>query len=225
MSFSPVLVFHISAGSAALLSGTAAMIFPKGSRPHRRAGSVFVVSMLCLAASGAYIGFSKDQALNGLMGVQTFYLVLTAWLTAKRRDGEVGNIDWAALALALAAGAALVLFGFEAARSETGTKDGYPPAAYFIFGSMALFFAAGDIRMRMRGGVSGTQRIKRHLSRMCVALFIATGSFFLGQPQVFPEAVRKTNLLFVPAILPLLLLIFWRLRVRFAAAYRPALTK
>jgi len=69
--------------------------------------------------------------------------------------------------------------------------------------------------MLVRGGVSGKQRVARHLSRMCVGLFIATGSFFLGQQQVFPAFVRKSNLLFLPGILPLILMILWLVRVRF----------
>jgi len=220
MSFSPVLVFHISAGSLALLSGTAAMSLRKGSDRHRKTGNIFVIAMLCLSASGAYLGFTKYQLLNGLMGALTFYLVGTAWWTAKRQDGEAGIFDWGALMAPLAVGAALAINGLEAANSPTGSKGGYPAAAYFIFGSLALLFAAGDVRMLVRGGVFGAQRIKRHLRRMCVALFIATGSFFLGQPQVFPAALRKTNVLFIPAFLPLLLMIFWLFRVRFANAYK-----
>ena len=53
MSFSPVLVFHISAGTSALLSGTAAMSFRKGSPRHRVAGNVFVMAMLGLSVSTA----------------------------------------------------------------------------------------------------------------------------------------------------------------------------
>jgi hypothetical protein len=34
--------------------------------------------------------------------------------------------------------------------------------------------------MLLRGGVVGTQRVARHLWRMCFGLFIAAGSFFLG---------------------------------------------
>lgn len=79
MSFSPVLVFHICAGTLALLSGVAAMSFRKGSHQHRLTGNVFVISMLSLSASGAYLGFMKHQTLNGLQGVVTFYLVATAW--------------------------------------------------------------------------------------------------------------------------------------------------
>jgi hypothetical protein len=220
MWFSPILVFHISAGTLAMLSGTAAMSFRKGSDQHRVAGNVFVTAMLSLAVSGAYLGFSKHQTLNGLMGILTFYLVTTAWWTARRPDGATGIFDWAALIVPFAVGATLVTYGLNAANSATGSKGGFPAPAYFIFGSLALLFAGGDVRMLMRGGISGTQRIARHLRRMCVALFIAAGSFFLGQQQVFPAALRKTNLLFIPAFLPLLLMIFWLFRVRHANVYK-----
>ena len=210
----PLLVFHILAGSVALGSGTGAMIFRKGSRRHRASGNVFVASMFCLAASGAYIGFMKHQALNGLMGLLTFYLVATAWLTAKRAEGETGIIDIAALVMVLAVVSGLVFYGVEAASGETGSKDGYPAGAYFVFASWGLLFAAGDVRMLVRRGVHGKQRLVRHLSRMCFALFFATASFFLGQQQVFPAALRDTNLLLIPALLPLALLIFWLVRAR-----------
>jgi hypothetical protein len=66
---------------------------------------------------------------------------------------------------------------------------------------------------------------------MCFALFIATGSFFLGpanrplrllssvglKQQLFPALLRPPVLLLL-AILPLLLMIFWLLRVRFTKA-------
>jgi uncharacterized membrane protein len=220
MSFSAILLFHICAGTVGLLSGAAAMSFRKGSRRHRVAGNVFVISMLSLSASGAYLGFMKHQMLNGLMGVLTFYLVATAWLTARRRDGEAGIFDLGALMVPLAVGASLVTYGLEAANSQTGLKDGYPAGAYFIFGSVALLFAAGDVRMLVRGGVFGAHRIARHLCRMCFALFIAAGSLFLGQQQVFPALLRKTNVLFLPSILPLILMIFWLFRVRFTNAHK-----
>ena len=54
--------------------------------------------------------------------------------------------------------------------------------------SIPLLAAIGDLRMLLRGGISGTSRITRHLWRMCYGLFIATGSFFLGQQQVFTRA-------------------------------------
>ncbi len=220
MSFSPILLLHICGGIIALLSGAAAMSFRKGSRRHRVAGIVFVVSMIGLGASGAYMGFVKHQTLNVAMGVLTSYLVATAWTTARRKGGEVGSFDWAALLVPLAVGTGLVTNGLQATNSQTGLKDGVPAVAYFIFGSVALLFAAGDIRMLVRRGISGAQRIARHLLRMCFALFIATGSLFLARPHLFPNLLRKTGLIFLLGILPLLLLTFWLFRVRFTNAYK-----
>ena len=127
----------------------------------------------------------------------------------------------------LAVGGVLATYGVAAANSSTRSLEHYPAAAYFVFGSLGLFFAAGDVRMLARGGVSGTQRIARHLGRMCFGLFIATGSFFLGRQQIFPVVFRTTYLLVLLAVLPLMLMIFWLIRVRrypwsFRESYRSA---
>jgi uncharacterized membrane protein len=216
----PILVLHICAGLFGVLSGAVAMSFRKGSRGHRAAGNVFVISMLSLAASAVYLAIMKSQVTNVLGGVLTFYLVTTGWLTARRKEGETGIFDWGLLLFALAVGTTLVTFGLEAVYSRTGLKFGYPPAMYLPMGSIVLLAAAGDVRMLVRGGLFGAHRIMRHLWRMCLALFFATGSFFLGQQQVFPAFLRNSNLLLIPAFLPLPLMIFWLLRVRFTNAYK-----
>jgi hypothetical protein len=238
MQFTPVLVFHICAGILGLLSGATALSFRKGSSQHRLSGNIFALSMLSLGASGAYIGFTKHQTLNGLMGVLTFYLVATAWLTARRSDGKTVNFDWVALMLPLAVAAILVTYGLEAVNSQTGVKEGYPAPAYFVFGLFALLFGIGDVRMLVHGGVFGGQRIARHLGRMCFALFIAAGSFFLGPSnrplrlmmtlgfghQIFPALLRPPVLVLL-ALLPLVMMILWLFRVRFTTAYKKEVLK
>jgi hypothetical protein len=220
MSFS-LLPLHVSAGIAGILSGTAAMSFRKGSPRHALAGKIFVISMLTMAASAVYLAALKHQNNNVGGGVLTFYLVATAWVTAKRRDGETSIFDWVALLIPLWAGIGGWINGLEAVHSPTGSKYGVPAGMHFFLGSVMLLAAAGDVRMLLRGGVFGAQRIVRHLWRMCFGLFIATGSFFLGQgSKVFPAFILKTNILFIPAILPLILLIFWLFRVRFTYAYK-----
>jgi hypothetical protein len=78
-----------------------------------------------------------------------------------------------------------------------------------------LVIAFAATKLILRGGISGAQRITRHLWRMCVALFIAAASLFLGQPNVFPASVRGSFILFVPEVAVLGLMIFWLIRVRF----------
>ena len=49
---------------------------------------------------------------------------------------------------------------------------------------------------------------------MCAALTIASGSFFLGLQRIMPAFMRGSPWLFVPVIGPLLLMVFWLIRVR-----------
>jgi len=220
MLYSPLLPVHISAGIVAILSGTAAMSFRKGSRRHALAGKVFVGAMLTLGTSAVYLALMKHQMGNVLGGTFAIYLVTTAWLTARRRDGETSIFDWVALLVPLAIGIALWISGLELVYSHTWSKDGVPTGMHFFMGSVILLAAAGDIRMLLRGGVFGNKRIVRHLWRMCFGFFVATGSFFLGQQQVFPAWLRGSSVLFIPALLPLVLLIFWLFRVRLTNAYK-----
>jgi len=73
----------------------------------------------------------------------------------------------------------------------------------------------GDVRVVTGRAPQGARRIARHLSRMCFAMFIATGSFFLGQAKVLPESMRIFPLLAVPVVLVLLLMVYWWVRVSF----------
>ena len=107
MSYSPILIFHICAGTVGLLSGTAAMIFRKGSRGHVQAGKVFVASMLTMAVVAVYLAIVRHQPSNIGGGILTVYLIGTAWLTARRRDGETSRLDWVVLLIPLAIGVLL----------------------------------------------------------------------------------------------------------------------
>jgi Predicted membrane protein (DUF2306) len=213
----PLLIFHILGGSLSLLAGTIAMIALKGGRLHRVSGNVFTLSMLTLATSGLFLAILKSQISNIIAAVLTFYLIGSAWLAGRRRD-KTGPLDWVGLVLCLSSAAGVLTVGIRAL-GNGGTDNGAPVFMSFVFAAVLLLCAAGDIRVLARGGISGRPRIVRHLWRMCVGLFIATGSFFLGQPQVFPPALRGTIYLIVPAVLPLPLLIYWLIRVRFKNAY------
>jgi uncharacterized membrane protein len=210
----PLLFLHIAGGMVGLLSGTVAMVYRKGSRGHRAAGNVFVVAMLIMGACGSTLALMKHQTNNVFGGLLTVYMITTAWLAGHRRDGETSIFDWGALVFGLAIGASLLTLGMLVVNGQAAPQAGVPLGMYFFMGTIPLLAAAGDIRMLMRGGISGTPRIARHLWRMCFGLFIASGSFFLGQQQVFPSAIRKQYILAPLAILPLVSLIYWLVRVR-----------
>lgn len=84
-----------------------------------------------------------------------------------------------------------------------------------MIAAIAGFAAALDLHVILRGGVSGAERIARHLWRMCTALLFGAASFFIGQPQVFPPPLRGSPILFLPVLAIMAAMIFWLLRVRF----------
>lgn len=219
----PLVVLHVSAGTVAMLAGALAIAFRKGSRGHRRAGNVFVICMLSVSALGSYLGFMKGEIDNFTGGIFAFYLVATAWATAKRGENESRKLDWIAPPIALAFAAINFVWGVEVVRAQTAVKNQSSVGAYVFFGTLALLCAAGDVRMLLRHGLSGTQRLVRHLWRMCFGWFIATISFFLGQQQVFPPWLRGSYVLVVLAFLPLAFLIFWFIRVRLTPTYSKTL--
>ena len=229
----PLLPIHIAGGIVGMLSGTAALIFRKGGRWHVLAGKVFVASMLIMSGFAVYLAVLKHQSGNIGGGILTFYLILTAWLTARRRDGQTSAYDWALLLIPLALGSLTWLTGVQKLRSPVLPDDGVPAGMNFFMGTVMLLAGAGDLRMLLGGGFAGAKRVVRHLWRMCFGLFIAAGSFFLGPSnrpmrllsalgigQHLSPAIFGTTLYIFLSVLPLILLIFWVFRVWFSGSYR-----
>jgi hypothetical protein len=51
---------------------------------------------------------------------------------------------------------------------------------------------------------------------MCLAFFITSGLFFLGQQKVLPQPVRGSPMPFVLAFAPIALMLVWLVQVRFS---------
>src|SRR5579862_1531279 len=84
-------ILHIGGGVLALIAGTIAVFARKGGRLHRRAGTLFFVSMLVMAALAVYLAVVRPgQLVNLFIAAFTTYLVTTAWFAARDRDGESG---------------------------------------------------------------------------------------------------------------------------------------
>jgi uncharacterized membrane protein len=211
----PLLILHILAGTVSLLAGTLAMSVRKGGRLHRASGNVFTVAILILASSAFYLAIMKSQNGNIIASIITFYMIATAWLAGRRRG--IGRLDLAALLVGIGGAAAILTLGVHTLHHPD--KNTPAPMCFFL-GIMLLLAAAGDMRMLARGGISGRPRIMRHLWRMCFGLFFATLSFFLGQQQVFPAFLRGSIFLTVLAFLPLPVMVYWLIRVRFSKAYK-----
>ncbi len=208
---------HIAGGAIGMVTGVVALASRKGQRVHRAAGSVFFLAMFMAYAIGAGVAPFLDtgQRPNFVAGVMALYLLVSGAMAARRRDVKAGAPEVIGLIIALSITAAGVIFMRMGAASPSGTVDGSPPQAFFLFTIAGAFAAAGELHVLLRKTLSNTARIARHLWRMCFSLFIASGSFFLGQQQVFPEALRDSVLLYAVALSPLPVMLFWLGKVRF----------
>lgn len=210
---SPEAIVHASAGVIGMLSGAAALIAVKGSRPHRRAGTVFFLAMSATAASGAYLGVRTGEMGNVLAGVLTLYVVITAWMTVRRPEGRTGWFEIGAFAFAATGAVVAISFAALALRDEDALLGGIPAV---VFAVVITLMALADLSVLMRRGLYGRQRVARHLWRMMLGFAAAVGSFFPGQLQIFPDYIQQIRpiiLLFIPFFTVIGLLLFWLIYV------------
>lgn len=209
------LAVHFSAGLVSIVAGTIALSAAKGGRLHKQSGLVFTWAMIVLGLFAAGIGVYENRPSQVFAGLVAAYLVFTAMTTVKPLAG-IGKPINAVLMVAAFVYAVASLYGgvteyLDPTIEVVGRPRVVPP---LVGGAVILLAAIGDLRAIRAGGLRGSRRLARHLWRMCFALFVATGSFFLGQMKFIPEAVRLVPLLLVLAFTPILFLFYWMWRVR-----------
>ncbi len=207
-----MVLIHVLGGSMGIVSGLVALYALKGATLHRKSGLVFVYAMLVMSLSGTLMAIGRTSAaMNIPAGLVTAYLVVTSLLAVQPSTSRSRRIDHAAMLTAFALGAGSIV----SALISGAAGNPRFVAPLLLFGTLALSSGIGDRRMIRAGGLQGKPRIKRHLWRMSVALFIASASFFLGPVRRIPEPLR------IPALrlIPLLILVtmaywLWRYRAR-----------
>ena len=210
-----IMWIHIAAGIVALVSGTLAVAVRKGGGTHASTGTWFFGAMLVLGVTASMLEPFRDPPGSPVGGIMVCYFVLTSWVAARRRDGTSGKFEIVACVAALSL-AALMIWGGLSGASRTPVGVG----PVFALAGLCLLAGLGDLNAILRRKLKPAQRIARHLWRMCFAFFIATGSFFRGQPDFLPQAVRGSPVLFVLAFAPFAVMVFWLVRLRFAKSIR-----
>lgn len=207
------LALHIGGGTVGIISGWGAVLARKGSPLHIRFGKIFLGAMLTMAGAALALGIYLKELENIGAASLTIYCVTTAWLAAHKRDGRIGGAERLAAVAAFGVGLLFLYWGTEASR--LGKLDGFSPTPFYIFAGIAGFFTLIDLNAIRRGVLNQTQRIARHLWRMCFAFLVASGSFFLGQQKIMPHAWHGAAVLWMLGLAPLGFLLFWLVRVQF----------
>jgi uncharacterized membrane protein len=140
-----------------------------------------------------------------LSGLVALYVLKGS--TLHRKSGTV--FVYAMLVMALTG--AVMSFG------RAGKAGNIPVAlltAYLVITSLTA--------IRPRPGASRMERaamIRSHLWRMCAALFVATGSFFLGPVRRIPVPLRQPVFRLIPFVV-LATMVYWLWRYRSKRAAR-----
>lgn len=221
-------ILHIGGGAVGLVSGYVAAFTAKGSRVHRGAGNVFFASMTVMAVFAVYLGFAMpDQLVNVFIGTFTLYLVATGWLAVQRPEGTIGLPEKIAMVVAFILLAPFAVLSFQLAAGlptmfKSAVGFGTPILiAIYSFTAVLAIAAISDAKVAWAGGIAGAPRIARHLWRMCVGLTLATGSAFTnGFSRLLPGPHHVPTAFFFPQFIPLLLLVFWMIKVRLTGWYK-----
>ncbi len=209
-----ILYTHIIGGALGLITGLIASLSKKGAFLHRRAGRVFMVSMLACYAIGAVVApfLSEGQRPNFVAAILALYLLVSGIQAARKRTYTASTFNIAGCIISLSIALAGVVFMYMGSHSESGTVDGSPPDAFLLFVIAGTLACIGEVRVLIIKQLSAQGRVYRHLWRMCFSFFIASGSLFSGQPQVFPEWFTASPLPALCSAFPLFVLIYWTIK-------------
>lgn len=215
MADSLILILHIIAGSVAILSGMTVIFLRKGSSSHHKIGDVFFYTMVLMSSSATYLAYLEPSWTSLITGLLTFYLVVTAKLAIRNKIGQTSFLEMAGFVYIVLVFCLGLWFSFETLTLREVSGKAFNGLDYFLFfhtGVSALCIVL-DLIMIINGGAYGRHRLARHLGRMIYALWIATGSFFLGQQQFFPAELQGGLLLASPVILVICAMVFWLIKV------------
>lgn len=209
---------HLIVGTLSIVAGFLSMLFRKGSRLHRIAGKGFFYSMLILCFSGFYLSASRSLQFTFFLAFFSTYLLLTGWYAISRKHTTITVFDrfgfFAVSAIGLLA-LVIASIGWIFGLKHPPTEPPYP--AYFLFVVFACLLAYEDYKLNKPAGITGINRLVRHLWRMSFSMLIATTIFFQGNSNILPEAFRNQIILVLPIILVTSFMVFWLIYIRLKA--------
>lgn len=209
-----VWLIHTPAGTIGLVAATAALFTKKGSPLHLKAGTYFTVSMLIMLISGFVAGFLKESNGDMFLSAVIFYTVFTAWLTAHHKKNETGFLEHVALVWIIAV--AIAAFFMNSSSREVDTSN-----LYLFWASFSVVCAMGDVRNLYLAGLSGIQRVIRHVWRIGFSLIWAALALTdkivkMGGSNVkeMPEE-QMLYIVAVPTMFILIIILYWIINILF----------
>ena len=184
--FRVLLVFHIAAGTIALVVAPAAMLTAKGGLWHRRWGFAYLWATIVIAATGAVMSFLHPSLFLLMIAVFSFYLVFSGYrvLHRKKPGQRATRFDQAVTFAMVATGIALVGYGGSGLQSSS---FGVVP---MIFGGIALLLAGRELAGFYRPPTEPRWWWFSHMTNMLAAYITTVSAFSVVNMTFLPPIVR-----------------------------------
>ncbi len=140
-----------------------------------------------------------------LVGVFSVYLALSGWSYAKNRTGTPLRLDWLRTFGMLAASAVMASYG--AYLLLSADTNGL---TMLVFSGIGGALSMSDLKTQYAGGVTGKERISRHLTMM-LAGSIATITAFVVVNFTFDPAFV---LWLAPTVFITPVIVIWNIKIR-----------
>ncbi len=209
-----IIWFHLLFGSTALLSIFVAMSCKKGSKAHRLAGNIYVISMLLVLIAATLLSILNSNLFLFLVALFSGYMVYTGWRLASNRNQQFNKIDKAVVLSMLLVSVSMVGVGI-----WMYFQDQALATVISVFGLIGGGFALVDInRLKQKpqtpevipGWPAGQERIVLHITRIGGACIATITAVFVVNIQTKPEYIAWL----LPTAIAIPLIFYWVKRIR-----------
>lgn len=175
-----LLFIHIAAGVFALLSGIAAIVFPKGKKGHNISGRIYYWAMIGIGLTAFAIAIPKGNMFLLMIGGFSTYMTLTGYRFLQFRRNNALRFGFWDYSLIMLGFTTLIIPSIYF--TQIGwVKIGGFAVVFGVFGLILTGMLLGDLSIGKKlSTYPSAWFLQMHISRMMGA-FIATVTAFLVQ--------------------------------------------
>ncbi len=206
--FSLLLMVHIAAGAATLLSALVAIVAKLADTAHRHhviAGRVFFYGMALIFVTALGMSLIRFNVPMLFIAIFSFYFAWMGRRFAVNRRGTPSQVDRVIVPLMLLIFLLMAISGFVMLivyEQDFGIVS-------IIFGVIGVVNAYGDWQILRQGGIKGKQRIAEHLGKMLGGTIAAVTAFLVVNVEFEPAFV----VWLLPTLLLTPLIVIWSRKI------------
>ena len=177
MYFSVILFIHIIAGSLVLIFGITAFLIKAINWKHNLhiiSGKIFFTNMLIALMTAILLSIYIHSLFLFLIAIFSLYLVATGRHYAANKKGKPYWYAWLQSTLMIFVSLALTIYGcyllYES--NDNGVTS-------LVFGCIGFVLSLRDLLIFSKGGLTGNQRLAKHLAYMLASMIAAITAFLI----------------------------------------------